>query len=209
MPQEWVDRMQTVKTYEEDLSAMGRINAWGMAFNLAKSRLYGGGFDTFQEAQFAQFAPDPRYAADAHSIFFEVLGEHGFPGLAIFVLIAVMTWFSASKVMRTCKKDPELKWLHELMAMTQVSLVAYLVSGAFLGLAYFDYYYNLVLVVVVAKDLVAKRAQASMKGVPPREGRRPVEPGGVLPSTVLGTRSGAGSGAAPATKAEPIAGRTI
>ena len=30
------------------------------------------------------------------------------------------------------------------MAMMQVSLIAYLTAGAFLGLAYFDYFYNLV-----------------------------------------------------------------
>ena len=48
MPQQWFDRMSTVKTYEQDESAMGRINAWHMAFNLAKDRPLGGGFDAFQ-----------------------------------------------------------------------------------------------------------------------------------------------------------------
>jgi len=77
--------------------------------------------------------------ADAHSIYFEVLGEHGIPGPRALLLIAGMTWLSASKVIRACKRIPELRWLRDLMAMTQVSMIAYLTAGAFLGLAYFDY----------------------------------------------------------------------
>jgi hypothetical protein len=95
-----------------------------------------------------------------------VLGEHGFPGLALFLLIAGTTWLSASRVIRACKQDPELRWLRELMAMTQVSMIAYLVAGAFLGLAYFDYYYNLVLIVVLAKEIVAARARTAAAGMP-------------------------------------------
>ena len=166
MPEEWMERMRSIRNYEEDASARGRFNAWGMAFNLASARIFGGGFETFQQAQFAMYAPDPAYQADAHSIYFEVLGEHGFPGLALFLLIVGMTWLSASKIIRTCKRDPELKWLRDLMAMTQVSMVAYLVAGAFLGLAYFDYFYNLVLIVVIAKEIAAASARTAAAGMP-------------------------------------------
>ena len=166
MPEEWMERMRSIRNFEEDASARGRLNAWGMAFNLASARIFGGGFETFQQAQFAQFAPDPAYQADAHSIYFEVLGEHGFPGLALFLLIAGTTWLSASRIIRACKRDPELKWLRDLMAMTQVSMIAYLVAGAFLGLAYFDYYYNLVLIVVLAKEIVAANARTAAAGMP-------------------------------------------
>ena len=31
MPAEWGERMNTINNYEEDGSAMGRINAWWMA----------------------------------------------------------------------------------------------------------------------------------------------------------------------------------
>ena len=158
MPEEWTERMRTIQTYQEDSSAMQRLNAWGMGFNMARSRFLGGGFESFETPQFEMYAPDPTLTADAHSIYFEVLGEHGFPGLAIFLAIAIVTWLSASKVARACKGEPELEWLRTLMAMTQVSLVAYLMAGAFLGLAYFDYYYSLVLVVVVAKEMLRARA---------------------------------------------------
>jgi probable O-glycosylation ligase (exosortase A-associated) len=98
MPQQWYDRMATIQNYEADQSAMGRINAWKMAFNMAKDRPLGGGFDSFKEYTFALYAPDPDDVHDSHSIYFEVLGEHGFVGLGIFLALALMTWRTASWV---------------------------------------------------------------------------------------------------------------
>jgi probable O-glycosylation ligase (exosortase A-associated) len=160
MPEQWWARMSTIRNYEQDSSALGRINAWQTAFNLASDRLTGGGFESFQEYTFWLYAPNPGYVADSHSIYFQVLGHHGFIGLALFLFLIVFTWLTASSINRRTRKDKETLWLGELMAMTQVSLVAYLTTGAFLGLAYFDYFYNLMLIVVVAKGLVSKRAAA-------------------------------------------------
>lgn len=185
MPPEWFARMATVKTYEQDASAMGRINAWWMAFNLASSRLTGGGFEAFQPASFVLYAPVANDVHDAHSVFFEVLGEHGFPGLAIYLALAAATWFSASSVLRAARKDPDLKWLAQLMPMVQVSLTAYLACGAFLGMAYFDYYYNLVLIVAIAKVLVARRlAAVAQRGADdaPQPGRGPLARGADRPA---------------------------
>ncbi len=151
MPQQWFDRMATIKTYEQDASAMGRINAWHMAFNLAKDRPLGGGFDAFQPGMFARYAPDPDNVHDSHSIYFEVLGEHGFVGLAIFLTLGLMTWRSASWVIKRARGDPENRWAADLAAMVQVSLVGYASAGAFLGLAYFDFYYTLIAVIVSCK----------------------------------------------------------
>ncbi|WP_407278622.1 putative O-glycosylation ligase, exosortase A system-associated [Aromatoleum evansii] len=162
MPEAWYQRMATINTYQEDASAMGRINAWWMAFNLACDRLFGGGFETFRYEMFHLYAPDPTDARDVHSIYFEVLGEHGFVGLFLFLLLAVFTWRSASIVRRAFKDHGTLEWMSELMAMVQVSLVAYLAAGAFLGMAYFDYYYNLILIVVVAR-VIMREAEAGAR----------------------------------------------
>lgn len=150
MPQEWYDRMNTIKTYEEDTSALGRINAWHTAFNLAKSRVTGGGFETFRAPTFRQYAPEPFRVHDVHSIYFEVMGEHGFIGFGMFILLAVFAWLRANQVIRECKNDPERKWAADLAAMIQVSLVGYGVGGVFLGLAYFDLTYHLMIILVMA-----------------------------------------------------------
>ena len=146
MPQEWYDRMNTIKTYEEDASALGRINAWHTAFNVAKDRVTGGGFEMFRAPTFRQYAPEPFRVHDVHSIYFEVMGEHGFIGFGMFILLAVFAWLRANQVIRECKNDPERKWAADLAAMIQVSLVGYGVGGVFLGLAYFDLTYHLMII---------------------------------------------------------------
>lgn len=165
MPEAWYERMATINTYQEDQSAQGRINAWWMAFNLAMDRPLGGGFETFRREMFYLYAPDPSNVRDVHSIYFEVLGEHGFVGLFLFLLLALFTWRSASAVARAVKPDSRHPWLGDLAAMVQVSVVAYLAAGAFLGMAYFDYYYNLVLIVVVARVLVREAEAAGTRAV--------------------------------------------
>lgn len=149
MPQSWYDRMDTIKTYEEDPSALGRINSWHTAFNVASDRIVGGGFEMFRAPTFIQYAPEPYRVHDAHSIYFEVMGEHGFIGLGLFLLVGILTWLRARQVIRVCKKDAERKWASDLASMVQVSLVGYAVGGTFLGLAYFDLPYHLMIIVVL------------------------------------------------------------
>ena len=149
MPQEWYDRMNTIKTYEEDPSVLGRINAWHTAFNVAKDRITGGGFEMFQPPTFSRYAPEPFRVHDVHSIYFEVMGEHGFIGFGLFVLLALFSWMRARQIIKNCKNDPENKWAADLAAMIQVSLIGYGAGGAFLGLAYFDLPYHLMAVLVL------------------------------------------------------------
>jgi len=160
MPQEWFDRMATIQNYQQDASAEGRINAWKMAFNLAKDRPLGGGFNSFQPGMFAIYAPDPGNVHDSHSIYFEVLGEHGFFGLFLFVTLGLMTWRTASWIIKRARGDPENRWASDLAAMVQVSLVGYASAGAFLGLANFDLYYTLIAVVVLCKTVLVARQAA-------------------------------------------------
>ena len=133
MPQAWFDRMATIENYQQDQSAEGRINAWKMAFNLAKDRPLGGGFEAFQPGMFAVYAPNPGNVHDSHSIYFEVLGEHGFFGLFLFLTLGLMVWRTASWIIRRARGDPENRWAADLAAMVQVSLVGYASAGAFLG----------------------------------------------------------------------------
>ncbi len=156
MPDAWFSKMGTIQTYEEDGSALGRINAWWFAFNLAKDRpLVGGGFGAFDPSIFPKYAPVPEDFHDAHSIYFEVLGEQGFVGLALFLLLGLLTYRSASWIIRQTKGRADLDWANQLAAMVQVSLVGYAVCGAFLGHAYFDLLYTLVAIVVLTRKVVS------------------------------------------------------
>ncbi len=155
LPDHWYDRMQTISTYQEDASAMGRINAWHFAFNLAKERpMVGGGFETFRPGLFERYAPNPKDYHDSHSIYFEVLGEHGFVGLGLFLMILALSWRTATRIRTFTQHTPEHKWAHDLCSMIQVSLLGYMVGGTFLGVAYFDLFYSLVALLGLTHALV-------------------------------------------------------
>jgi probable O-glycosylation ligase (exosortase A-associated) len=149
MPQEWYDRMNTIKTYQQDESAQGRINAWHTAFNVAKDRITGGGFETFRPPTFRQYAPDPWNVHDVHSIYFEQMGEQGFVGFGLFMLLGLLAWIRAQQIIKRCRKDPDKKWAADLAAMIQVSLIGYAAGGAFLGLSYWDLPYHLMIILVL------------------------------------------------------------
>lgn len=161
MPEQWWDRMDTIKSYEQDDSALGRINAWWNAFNLAKDRLFGGGFMIYTPEVFARYSPDPERVHAAHSIYFQVLGEHGFVGLALFLAIGVCTWFTCQGLIRRARHDPQALWAGQLGAMIQVSMIGYATAGAFLSLTYFDLPYNLAAAAMLARYLLDRQAQAA------------------------------------------------
>ncbi|MDP2025304.1 putative O-glycosylation ligase, exosortase A system-associated [Sulfuriferula sp.] len=159
MPAQWYQRMNTIDTYQTDASAQGRINAWWTAFNLSKDRpLVGGGFDTFQPDVYQVYAPDPLNVHDVHSIYFEMLGEHGWVGFGLFMLLAWLTWRKGARIIRECGKDPERKWAADLARMLQVSMIGFASAGAFLGLANFDLYYHLIAIMVVTGVVALKQA---------------------------------------------------
>jgi len=167
MPQEWYDRMYTTKEYQEDASALGRINAWHTAFNVARDRVTGGGMEMFRPSVFREYAPEPYRVHDAHSVYFEVMGEQGFIGFGLFMAIMGFAWLRGSSIIRRTKKIPELKWAHDLAAMTQVSIVGYASGGLFLGLAKFDFYWHLVAILVILHHLVSQElAKRSVQAAP-------------------------------------------
>ncbi len=166
MPQQWFDRMNSIKTYEQDQSAQGRINAWHMAFNLAKDRpLVGGGFETFKPDTFRMYAPIPDNVHDSHSIYFEVLGEHGFIGLALFLALGIATWKAGGSIIKSVKYDESKKWASDLAAMTQVSMVGFASAGTFLGLANFDLYYHILCLIILSKFIIEKESSQPVQAL--------------------------------------------
>lgn len=162
MPETWWDRMGTISNYEEDASAMGRIEAWTFATQIALSNFMGGGFEALTVSGMR----------DVHSVYFEVLSEHGFFGLFLFLALLAFTWLSAGWIIRNARKHAELRWAESLARMLQVSGLAYCVTGAFLGMAYFDFIYLLMALTVATRRLVAQHiaglAPAPRRGLVPR-----------------------------------------
>jgi probable O-glycosylation ligase (exosortase A-associated) len=158
MPEAWWDRMETIGEYKEDGSALGRINAWHFAWNLASDRLIGGGFSIYSAELFARYSPDPERVHAAHSIYFQALAEHGFPGLLLFLTIGTLTWLDARRLIRMGATHTQLAWAADLGRMTQVSMIGYATGGAFLSLSYWDMPYNIMAIVGCAVFVAQKVA---------------------------------------------------
>jgi putative inorganic carbon (HCO3(-)) transporter len=173
MPTAWHERIGTIENYQEDRSAMGRIGAWTFATNLALARpIGGGGFETFQRDLYERYGPPEASILDSHSIWFQVLAEHGFVGLGLFLLVWLTAWRTGSRIIRLSRDRADLTWARDLAAMTQTALIAYFVGGSFLGLAYWDYPYILVVMLVATrvaverhlKDIEVEQVRASASG---------------------------------------------
>jgi probable O-glycosylation ligase (exosortase A-associated) len=176
MPERWDQRMRTIEAYEQDGSAMGRINAWQTSWNLARDRFMAGGFEYPTADVVAKYSPVPVKTAPraaggvvegpvAHSIYFQVLGEHGFLGLALFLAFWILVWRDCAWTRTQARDLPELRWAYSLMSMVQASLIGYAVGGAFLNLAFWDMPYYIYAVVIVTRYVVRTRiaSEATVK----------------------------------------------
>lgn len=153
-PDTWFERMDTIRTYEEDASAMGRINAWAMAINIANDRITGAGFAMASQLVYGLYAPDPTLVLVAHSIYFQVLGEHGYMGLALYLLMWILSYRTAGYLVKATRDVPELQWAGNFGSMAKVSMVGFAVGGAFLDLAYWEMPYYLMAALVASRLIV-------------------------------------------------------
>lgn len=146
MPDKFFSRADTIQTAEQDASFRGRLDAWNYAWNVALERpLTGGGpSSTINPYVFHRYNPDSKVTAGgraAHSIYFQVLGDQGFLGLGIFISIIIVSWFNGSWLIKQTRALPNYLWAYELSKMLQVGLIAYMVAGAALSMAYYDLFY--------------------------------------------------------------------
>jgi probable O-glycosylation ligase (exosortase A-associated) len=195
LPGKWEDRMRSITEYQQDSSAMGRINAWQTAIGVARDHpLVGGGFEFHSRAVFARYAPVPEDVHAMHSIYFQVLGEHGFVGLALFLAIWFFSWRRSARLAKATKGRDDLRWASNLVAMVQVSMVGYLVGGAFLNLAYWDLPYFGLAILIITGDIVRRAAAAPAGEAAPAGQQAPRDatlrpaPGPAGPSAVSSDR---------------------
>lgn len=151
VPEKVFTRADTIAEYKEDLSAMQRLQGWGVATNVATRHALGAGFTLDATPvdlwmSYANFQrPEFNRANAAHSIYFQMLGDHGFGGLAIFMFVVVATFSTLARVRKLTKRDQERSWIGNYATALIIGLAGYCVSGAFVSLAYFDLFYYFVI----------------------------------------------------------------
>jgi putative inorganic carbon (hco3(-)) transporter len=156
-----------------DSSVAGRVQAWTLAWRVAVDRpLVGGGFRTFHLNVFRRYLPKAQRRA-AHSIYFQVLGEHGFVGLGIWLIMHLSAFRTRNWIMRHTRGVPDLFWAHELAKYIGISLMGYYASGTFLGLAYFDLPLHYVSIIVILQVIVKRELDKIVAPPPKKDGRFP------------------------------------
>lgn len=149
LPEEWFGRMDTVQTYEEDASAMGRIRAWTDGFNYAlRNPLTGGGFDSWMAITEREW----------HSAYVEILAEHGFVGAALWLSLVFGTLLSLTRLGLLGGRHPDLAWVKNYAYMFRASIICYAVGSLFLGTTYWDLVYQLVFMSVLLKKFAEESA---------------------------------------------------
>ena len=153
LPKSYTERMGTIQGYQADESASTRLAVWAWTWDYAKRHPFGGGFAAYIQNNIRydrKVVAKPGEAAPAaigttlttdksrayHSSYFEMLGEQGFPGLAIWLLINLIG-LVRMEVLRRRYRDPasELAWAGALAAALQNAHLVYLAGGAFVGIA--------------------------------------------------------------------------
>jgi len=160
LSQDWYNRMNTIESATEDSSFVTRLNSWKVHTLLAMDRpLLGGGFKTgsygyiwqekAQDFDKLDFIETPLPSDDAgwaaHSIYFQVLGDHGVLGLIIYLIIMTTCFLKLAWVAReTQHLGEEHRWRSDLARMLQLSLIAYGTAGAAVSLAYLEFFWALI-----------------------------------------------------------------
>lgn len=192
LPQSFTGRMETIQSYQADSSATSRLAVWAWTWDYARDHPLGGGFDAYRQNRLLvrttsvegggsvevldyQVMEDKGRAY--HSSYFEMLGEQGFPGLILFLLIHGIGLFRMEVLRRRYRGTSAERdaWIAPLATALQHAQVIYLVGSLFVAIAFQPFVYML-LAVQIAFDAYVKRREASERPRPfvrPRPAAQP------------------------------------
>lgn len=164
LPSSFTERTDTIKNYKADESASTRIAVWAWTWEYVKEHPMGGGFDVYRQNRIRYDIvqtdnPDQPAPADMpavsevvdqgrafHSSYFEMLGEQGFPGLIIWLIIQLGGVWRMEVISRLYRKRsrPDEAWVAPMATALQNSQIIYLVGSLFVGIAFQAYFFMLI-----------------------------------------------------------------
>lgn len=180
-PDNWIDRLETIKSADEDSSFMGRVVAWKISSAIALANpVYGGGLHSVQVQYIWDMyksapslldglgIPVPEFSAKAaHSIYFELMGDQGFVGLAIFLSILFRGIWCRFQVKRMVGLlGSQYQWARDMADMLMLSIVAYMVGGAAVSIGYLEAIY----MIVMLSELLRLNVSRAFVQNQPRQG---------------------------------------
>ena len=139
---QWTERISTIEDYASETSALVRILVWRWTLGYVAQHPFGGGFRVWMTDRivFSGTGPDtmPVEAVGRafHNIFFAVLGEHGWPGLALYGLLIVVLFAALQRVIRLTASQPAHEWAHDLAKALQITIAVLLCCGNFIDISF-------------------------------------------------------------------------
>lgn len=162
LPQSFTNRMSTIQSYQADASASTRLAVWAWTWDYVQENPLGGGFEAYRQNSLRVNTVSTKNDGNVssvsnaqvhesgrayHSSYFEMLGEQGFPGLILFLLLHGIGLVRMEVLRRRYKKkDGELAWISPLATALQNAQIVYLVGALFVGIAFQPFIYMLLAV---------------------------------------------------------------
>ena len=155
LPSTFTNRMNTIKTYDADSSALTRLAVWQWTIGYAETHPFGGGFNAYLgnhirfDVKSAGDDPGSRVSVDQgrayHSAYFEMLGEQGYVGLALWLAINLIG-VVRMEILRRRYRDPDgdFAWAGPLAAALQTGHLVYLLGATFIAIAFQPFIYMLI-----------------------------------------------------------------
>jgi probable O-glycosylation ligase (exosortase A-associated) len=154
MPDKFWDRMKSIETYSSDNSSLERLNSWEAMYNIANANILGSGFSAYTNpASVIGYAPSLDFPVRAaHSIYFQVIGDHGWVGLFLYLACIALAFLQVQRFIKQAKSKacPERVLLGYAL---QASILAYCASGTFLSMSYWEAVWYIFAVCAVLKRL--------------------------------------------------------
>lgn len=174
LPSSFTERMDTIKGYKSDTSAGTRLAVWAWTWDYVKDNPFGGGFDAYRQNKIRVVTTDVEsnggqtdvstsvendQARAYHSSYFEMLGEQGFPGLFLWLLIHYGGLIRMEVLRARYKKREGMMWISSLANALQQGHFIYLVGSLFVGIAFQPFVYMLVGMQIGLDTYAARRAR--------------------------------------------------
>jgi len=160
----WLARMNTMSNTKQESSAQGRVVVWRWTIDYVSERpLMGGGFNSYlaNAGKLAAYRREGEVEISQpqgkafHNILVEVLGEHGYVGLLMYLIIIAHTLWISHRAYKTASED----WLRRLGLCVFMSTAVYCVGGMFIGVAFYPWLYYMYGFAVAIK-VTAQRTSA-------------------------------------------------
>lgn len=173
VPATYFDRLDTLENIEEDNSAMNRVFFWGLSWHQAVAHpLFGIGLDNHQDynEEVTPTALEGRKNHVAHSVYFQVMAETGFPGFLMYVAMVLWTLAVLHKTYRSTrnleKRHADLAWVSPLAFWMRNGFAGYIFGSAFLNMLPIDYpwyfmWYSHILPWVLDRELKKRDRKAA------------------------------------------------